>query len=72
MPHLLSRTSGHDFMEQHQPESDVAYLDRMRARWAGLDPAMRRRIVWITTLVVILLIVVAVFVLGAAPQCKKC
>jgi hypothetical protein len=59
-------------MEHHQPESDTGSTAGMRARWVGLDPAARRRILWITTMVVILLIVVAVFALGAAPRCPKC
>jgi hypothetical protein len=59
-------------MEQPQPESDTGSTAGLRARWATLDPAARRRILWITTMVVILLIVVAVFALGAAPRCTKC
>jgi hypothetical protein len=59
-------------MDQDQPEMGTTSPTSIAGRWTALDPAARRRIVWITTLVVIVLIVVAVFVLGAAPQCKKC
>jgi hypothetical protein len=58
-------------VEQH-PEAGTGSDVGFRSRWAALDPAARRRILWITTMVVILFIVVAVFALGAAPSCKKC
>jgi hypothetical protein len=59
-------------MDQHQSDSDTGDRSGMRARWAALGPASRRRIVWITTLVVIVLIVVAVFALGFAGGCRHC
>lgn len=64
-------------MEQDQPESDAgAGVDTMtgvRDRWAALDPALRKQIVWITTAAVIVLIVLAVFALGfAGGKCLRC
>jgi hypothetical protein len=60
-------------VEQQQPEAGTSSDGGMRARWAALDPEMRRRIVWITTLVIIVLIVVAIFALGfAGGRCKGC
>jgi hypothetical protein len=60
-------------MEQHESQSDTDDRSGIRARWAALDPAMRGRIVWITTLLVIAVIVLAVFALGfAGGRCKDC
>jgi hypothetical protein len=58
-------------MDHDRPDAQTA-LSGISARWAALDPALRRRIVWIATLAVIVLIVVAVFALGAAPRCRTC
>jgi hypothetical protein len=59
-------------MDQDRPEEGAISPAGTSGRWAALDPALRRRIAWITTLVVIVLIVVVVFAFGFAGGCRHC
>jgi hypothetical protein len=59
-------------MDQDRPEEGAASPAGISARWAVLDPMLRRRIVWSITLAIILLIVVVVFAFGFAGGCRHC